>query len=580
MKRIISLILSIILVVLIPCTAFADGTGEGNMDGGGGSMGGGTGGNFWHEGEDGVRVTVVRISDNNPVSIPIDLTNSNENDIYKHFGKKSKVHYRSGSTFMLFTDNYTYTKPSKALPRIISSGGNANIAAIKSYFCSEETLKKIASIIGTTYDTLIDGKYKLLIEPVAYFTFNGYKMAMTATEAALYDQKLSGGLRSKMVSLTHQNLPLSMFLEKSDLGYPAYSGSTTKAQSDTTIISYLGLGIVKFKEDPPTPPPVSTSTATYRTNTDVITSVTLNTDSQINPNSPARVTFNIGGSSYSVTNIVIPEGDSQVVWVKWHTPSTAQKISISMSASKGSLSASSITADIVSLDNNIPPDPTADDKNDGFTTPSLPSNTQITSNSWGVWSAVWVPNWVWHEDWHWVKDSNSKTGGHWKDNGKWVDEGSWKYTYTGYHASLSASMSLLPDDKVPSAQGKQMASGYGVKINVSANLNTTAPSAHYTCAQTGVSYFPEFDYKTYWRHLALTANGESSSLAFKPNIYSTYNRGVHFTPLWFPDGKYTTYTYLQDAWTPGGMLSMNLNDYVTIKGNVYQDWHIGPKLAD
>jgi hypothetical protein len=580
MKRIISLVLCIILVVLIPCTAFAEG--EGNMDGGGGSMGGGTGGNFWHEGEDGVRVTVVRISDNKPVSIPIDLTNSSESNVVKHFDKKSKLHYKNGSTFTMMVLGYTCTKPSKALPKIISSGGNANIAAIKSYFTDELVIKYVASLIGASYETLIDGKYKLLIEPVAYFTFNGYKMAMTATEAALYDQKLSGGLRSKMVSLTHQNLPLSMFLEKSDMGYPAFPGksdSTTSAQSDTKIISSLGLGIVKFKEDS-TPVPPASSTCTYRVNTDVITSITLDTGSQITPDSPARVTFNIGGSSYTVTNIVIPEGDSQVVWVKWHTPSTAQKISISMSASKGSLSGSSITADIVSLDNNIPPDPTADDKNDVFTTPSLPSNTQVTTNSWGVWSAVWVPNWVWHEDWHWVKDSSSKTGGHWKDNGKWVDEGSWKYTYTGYHASLSASMSLLPDDKVPSAQGKQMGSGYGIKINVSANLNTTAPSAHYTCAQTGVSYFPEFDYKTYWRHLALTASGESSSLAFKPNIYSTYNRCVHFTPLWFPDGKYTTYAYLEDAWTPGGMLSMNLNDYVTIKGNVYQDWHIGPKLVD
>jgi hypothetical protein len=234
----------------------------------------------------------------------------------------------------------------------------------------------------------------------------------------------------------------------------------------------------------------------------------------------------------------------------------------------------------VSLDNNEPPDPTADDRNDDFTMPSLPSNPQTTSNSWGVWSAVWVPKWVWHEDWHWITDPSSPTGGHWKDKGKYVDEGSWKYTYTGYKAYLSASMSLLPDDKVWSAKGKRMGSGYGAKINVTSSMSTTAPAAHYTCAQTGVTYFPEFQYKDYWRHLALTANGSSSTLAFKLNIYSTYYRGVHFTPIWFPDGRYTVYGYLGDAWTPAGMLSMNLNDYVTIKGNVYDDWHIGPKLTD
>lgn len=321
---------------------------------------------------------------------------------------------------------------------------------------------------------------------------------------------------------------------KADLGYAAYTGSTSKPQSDTTIINKLGLGIVKFKEESPSPvmpTPGSASSCTYRINTDVITSVTLETGTQINPNSPARVTFNIGGSSYTVTNIVIPEGDSQLVWVKWHTPATPQKVNISISASKGSLSTRSITADVVSIDKNEPPDPTADDRNDDFTLPSLPSNTQVTNNSWGVWSAVWVPKWVWHEDWHWVKDASSPTGGHWKDKGKYVDEGSWKYTYTGYKAYLSANMNLLPDDKAWSAKGKKMKSGYGVKINVTSSLSGNAPATHYTCAQTGVTYFPEFQYKDYWRHLALTANSSSSSLAFKPNIYSTYNRNVHLYPL-------------------------------------------------
>ena len=41
---------------------------------------------------------------------------------------------------------------------------------------------------------------------------------MSAHQAALYDQMLSGGLRAKMVSLTHKNLPLAMFLERADLG--------------------------------------------------------------------------------------------------------------------------------------------------------------------------------------------------------------------------------------------------------------------------------------------------------------------------------------------------------------------------
>ena len=581
MKRLMAFLLCIsILFSLSSQIAFAD-PGDGNMDGGGSGMGSGTGSNFWHEGEDGARVTVIKGSDKSVVSKPIDLTNHSENDIDFHFGKKSKLNYKSGSSLMMTNSKYICSKPNSPMPRIISNGGNANISAIKHFFCTTGTLKQIAEIIGADYNKLINGNYKLLIEPIAFFTFNGQKYAMTATEAALYDQKLSGKLRSKMVSLTHQNLPLSLFLEKSDLGFPAYSGSTKKAQSDSTIISSLGLGIVKFKpgDEEDHGDPVSTA-AEYRVGTDVVTSVTLSTDHEINPDSPAKVTFSISGGTYTVTNIVIPEGESQLVWVKWHTPSSPQSVHISVSANKGSLNTSSFTANIVSLDGKDPPDPQANDRNDSFSMPNLPTNTQQTGNSWGVWSAKWVPVWVWHEDWHWISDSSSPSGGHWKDKGKWVDEGYWNYSFTNFQAVLSSKISLLPDDKVWSAKGKLMPSAYGVKISVTSDMTSPAPSSHITGAQTAVSYFPEFQYKTYWRHLAYSAGGEASSFQFKNNIYSTYNRPVHFTPLWYPDGKYTVYTYLEDAWTPAGMLSINLNDYVTIKGSVYDNWHIGPKLVD
>jgi len=86
---------------------------------------------------------------------------------------------------------------------------------------------------------------------MAYMTFQGVRIAMTATEAALYDQQLGGGLRARMVSLSHKNLPLAMFLETPDLGYPAWSGSRLSAASNTDIITPLGLGIVRFSEAEP-----------------------------------------------------------------------------------------------------------------------------------------------------------------------------------------------------------------------------------------------------------------------------------------------------------------------------------------
>ena len=46
----------------------------------------------------------------------------------------------------------------------------------------------------------------------------GVLMAVTATEAALYDQLSGGSLRSRLPSVAFQNLPLALFLEYSDLG--------------------------------------------------------------------------------------------------------------------------------------------------------------------------------------------------------------------------------------------------------------------------------------------------------------------------------------------------------------------------
>ena len=55
--------------------------------------------------------------------------------------------------------------------------------------------------------------------------------------------------------------------------------------------------------------------------TDVITSITLNSKRRLTPSSPGKVTFYIKDRTYRVTNIVMPSYSSQVVWVKWHTPS-------------------------------------------------------------------------------------------------------------------------------------------------------------------------------------------------------------------------------------------------------------------
>lgn len=570
--------LALLILLLLPLSSYASGDGDGNIDHGGGGMGSGSGQNFWNTHDEGVRVTIIRDNDRTPVATPVDFTNRTPPKNPLHFGKVSKLQYSNGTKLTPNTAVYTYIHPKKELPFIIKSNrGQASIEEIKSYFTDELVVRYIAEVTKFDYDTLINGNYKLLLEPIAYITFQGAKMVMTAHEAALYDQILNGGLRSKMVSLSHQNLPLAMFLETPDLGFPAWDGSTSSHVSNAQILSSLGLGIVHFKDAPTTPPPSQTSVQ-YRTNTDVITSVRLSTSIQLTPDAPASVTFTIMGSSYTVTNIVIPEGESQLAWVKWRTPSTPQIVTIQVSSSDGRLSENLITASIVDLGKNPPPDPKATDRNPGYKPSTTPDYSGKSSAAWGIWSAHWHEYWVWIPNWEWVEGSNGK--GRWRDRGYWEDQGWWEYDWTGYEASLSANQSITPDPKSPTRSSSPMKSGYGVEISTLTTLSSNAPNSHITGAQVAISYFPEFAYQTYWRLHDIKTSGYSASFWLKPNEYSTYESRVHFTPIWFPDDSYTPITRVLDAWTPDGMLSLQLQDNITISGNLFSDWHIAPEKSN
>ena len=564
MKKQIQVIVEFVLAILLfcPMIAFADTGGSGNIDGGGGGMGSGNSTNYWNSGDEGVRITVVRASDHAVVTNPIDFTNKNPDNIYVHFGKVSKLSYNSGSVLTPTTEAYHYVNPAQPVPRIISSDGNNNIEAIKHYFCSEYVIMRIADITGMNYDILIGGDYKILLEPIAYYTFQGIRIATTATEAALYDEQTSGLLRGWMQSLTHKNLPLAMFLEVSDLGYPAWGGSRTSAASNADIKSSLGIGIVRFTENPE-PPMVSIYDYEYRVNTEVITSVMVS-GGQSDPDRPTRVNFNIGGTTYNVDNVYYPNGDSQLAWVRWTTPSTEQDMVIHVTVSgPGSSSKGTIHVKVVDMDKNPPPNPVADDRNDSFSFASVPSRTEQSLANWSIWRPWWREYWVWHSDYD--EEGN--------DNGYWCDHGWWAFDLDRYSASLTSSMNISCDSKNPTAGGRTMKSGYGITQIVTGSVSSSQSSA-VTQPQNAVSYFPEFGYETYWR---LLERMELGRFEFQKNPYSTYKNRTHFSPVWIPDGAYTVNTWLIDAWTPTGMLSANLTDSLTIRGSLWQDWHVAPR---
>ncbi len=503
-----------------------------------------------------MRVTIVEAATNSPVTTPIDLTDVWPPNSCLHFGKVSKLSYTSSSSLSPVTGGYSYYTPTQPLPEIVNQYGRTNITAIKSYFTDEQVIRSIANIVRMDYDLLIGGDYKILVEPMVHITYAGQIVALTATEAALYDIVLSGNLRYWLRSVTHQNLPLSIFLEEGDFGYSAWGGSTSSEVSNANIIAYLGVGSVRFDEIPP-PPEVEITDYVYRTDTEVITSVTIR-GGQSDPDNPTTVTFRIDGSDYEVGNVYYPDEASQLAWVKWRTPVDEQIITITVTVDgPGGTTEGLIRCDIQDLDKNPPPNPVADDRNDSFSSSSVPSRDVATSTNWTTYTPWWQANWEWN-------------GASWEDNGWWV------FDLNLFSASLNGDMDLTPDEKSPTASGSTLKSGYGYQQTVISRITTNASSA---VSQTpnAVTYFPEFGYETYWRLLERMSVGLTSRLEFKENNFSTYKNRTHFTPIWYPDGNYIANTWLIDVWTPTGMLSLNLTDNLTISGNLWDDWHIGPQ---
>ncbi len=558
MKKLLSFTFIFILIIFtfFPFNAFAEG--DSNIDNGGGGMGNGSTSSYWIGGEDGVRVTVVTTG-GHQVKAPIDLTNINGSGIEYSFGKNSKISYANGFALTPNNDIYDYYNPAYSMPRIISTNAvKANLSQIKSYFTDQLIVQYIADMTGMDYNTLVCGEYKLLLEPIAYVHFKGAFFAMTATEAALYNEASSGALRASMVSLTSKNLPLAMYLDVADIGFPAYSGSTSTAQDDDTIIWQLGLGVVSFTNQV-TPGP-QTADYTYRTDTDVISSINITNSgsSDITPDKSCTVDFQVLGTTYKKA-FICPSGQTQLAWVKWHTPSTPQTVTIYVTGEGFSVTAT-ITANIVQITENPPPDPQYADSNSGFKLSDTPDYGSCTSLSWSQWKATWIP------------PVNIKSVGYWSF---------YNETYTG---SLDVGFSIRPDVRVKTAKQQannkwEMKSGYGIDADSNTSVHTSGSpsfSTDYTQAQTEITTFSDFKFDTYTRFLAPEDNtSNSTDWHFKKNINSYYGCRAHFTPLWYPDNtKYVVSLWAADAWTPAGMLYATASDYVLINGSMYDDWYI------
>lgn len=603
MKKVLILILIIFFINFIKWNIYA--AGEGNVDGGGsGNMGEGTHNNQWIPGDEGVRVTLVDAKTGSTECEPIDLARKSHRgkSIY-HFEKECKLTYLCGKELLPAASDKDYLEVilNNPIPVIISSNtyGKSNPQEIKSYFTDNGTLFYIAENIGITFEELTSGKYKLVLEPVIYFTYDGKYYAMTAHEFALYDNLTAGKMRAKFKTTAYKNLAYSMFLEYAELGIGAWTKGTEDVASISDMLNYLGIGIIHFngngiiEEFPDIPEQdtenndissssrnqlqISTEPYTYRIDTDVITSIKLHTDIDITPANPISVTFYINGNAYQISDIVIPAGGSQLVWCKWHTPDTAQNITAY--AKVTGKKTISIPITIEELKENEPPDPKATDMRGTWKTvkdSDLPLQYETDKLSWTKWYTVarlveyTVTHTYINEEGEEVTETKTKT------------KIEYDYYKNHYSAVLTVDFILTADTYCPtaSADKKTIGSGYGVNALVKCRTTVSENSNAVTGCQNAVFYFPEFTYQVYWRLGELTKKGLNSVLEFKNNKYSPFFSRTHFTPIWYPDGNknYKVYVRVVDAWTPAGMLQVSKTDAVSITRTVLDDWHIGEVL--
>lgn len=335
-----------------------------------------------------------------------------------------------------------------------------------------------------------------------------------------------------------------------------------------------------------------------------------------------------------------PSGEEAMGWFDWHTPKSAQDITITISSnredvyildSNGDPSSSvKINAKVDKVKERTPPDPTATDKRPSWQ--KVYSDSDVLSGAAqyapvnGEQELTWY---VWTYDWYQEGWSKSDKEIHFtyvdeedRDSDDFTDAALRKGSYypyiygvdnryyrdqqaidkdkmsgskiekavilsgsarkTEYTVRISADMEIKPSEHCytstySNSSGKYtMKSGYGIQIAVNAHLSGDTDLC--TGSQKANVLFPEFNYSSEpSAQYNRLLEKNGRTYVFKENEYSTYKDRVHFTPIWYPDDSdYTVYAEVFDVWCPAGQLSVRLTDQMIIKGNVFDDWHVAP----
>ena len=132
----------------------------------------------------------------------------------------------------------------------------------------------------------------------------------------------------------------------------------------------------------------------------------------------------------------------------------------------------------------------------------------------------------------------------------------------------------VPDPKAFSAvrtgdRQWYLPSGYGFSLSFDPAVYYAACPEGVTGYQSANVYYPEYGYGSRVLHTSLTA-GEDGLFTL-PGA-----EGLHFLPLWMPDGLYRILVCASDCWTPAGMLSGKcVCSDLTVSHSAYDGWYLG-----
>lgn len=307
---------------------------------------------------------------------------------------------------------------------------------------------------------------------------------------------------------------------------------------------------------------------------DVIPTDRLRADfSAVNPATGAAL------AAQTASAIVIPRGGGNIVYFKWRVPEDYPSGPVSLRLHinpDGAVDETNVGNNICVASNGVarPRDSDTPDTQFAARAPAgwqLPNGNEPISTD-GILTTAPIRNSASWQEWAW-------------------DAGNKAFVLKTLGVKLTPNLVAEPDERALSRKwlvdqkSWQMGSGYGFTLQATGEMQavgTTPPASAYTNAQSAQAHYPEFQYAGGKGKYSLLDRTGAGKFELKLNTNSTSGTGavdprrLHYTPLWYPDGRYTVRTMLYDCWTPAGMLvAEQAAPPLTINGSIYDDQYVG-----